>query len=241
MFKKDGTPIQADQTYLVVINDFLFGGGDGFAGFTGAKLVNAIQPDTETFIGYIESKEAAGELISASVEGRKKLAEPTEPTDPEEPEQNDAVDRIEKATIFDPLYEEDELLRGVTIPNATIMLYIGELPQSQTRTAELPEGDLVGQSDSQGLIKINLTSMKLQGQKKLTAVVLDEEKNKAVFPIDILPKEEAILPTTNTKVLPETNTKKELPKTGEQRPNLSIVIGLMTINASLIVLVKRNA
>ncbi|MBO0439751.1 5'-nucleotidase C-terminal domain-containing protein [Candidatus Enterococcus ikei] len=241
MFKKDGTPIQADQTYLVVINDFLFGGGDGFSGFTGAKLVNAIQPDTETFIGYIESKEAAGELISASVEGRKKLAEATEPIDPEEPEQNDAVDRIKKATIFDPFYEEDELLRGVTIPNATIMLYIGELPQSQARTAELPEGDLVGQSDSQGLIKINLTSMKLQGQKKLTAVVLDEEKNKAVFPIEILPKEEAILPTTNTKVLPETNTKKELPKTGEQRPNLSIVIGLMTINTSLIVLVKRNA
>ncbi|MGX7245754.1 5'-nucleotidase C-terminal domain-containing protein [Enterococcus quebecensis] len=238
MHKTDGTPIQADQTYLVVINDFLFGGGDGFSGFTGAKLVNAIQPDTETFIGYIESKEAAGELISASIEGRKKLAEPI--IDPEFPEANDAEAKIKKATIFDPLYEDDELLRGVTLPNATIVLYDGEIPQPKARTAELPEGDLVGHADSEGRIKINVTSLKLQGKRKLTAVVLDEEKNKVVFPIEILAKKEVIIDPTNTKELPETIAGKELPKTGEEQMDVSVVIGLVSISISFIVYLKRN-
>lgn len=71
MYEKDGTRMQAEQAYQVVINDFLYGGGDGFAGFTQATLVNAMQPDTETFIGYIESQEATWELIAASIENRK--------------------------------------------------------------------------------------------------------------------------------------------------------------------------
>ncbi|MBO0472438.1 5'-nucleotidase C-terminal domain-containing protein [Enterococcus ureasiticus] len=243
MHKKDGTPIQADQTYLVVINDFLFGGGDGFSGFTGANLVNAIKPDTETFIEYIESKEAAGQPIEASIENRKKLVDSTNPVDPEVPEvtdSNEAEDKIKKATIFDPLYEDDELLRGVTLPNARILLYDGEFPQSNTRTAELPEADLVGQADSEGRIKINVTSLKLKGKKKLTAVVLDEEKNKVTFPIEILPKEEVILETLNTKELSKTEAKKELPKTGEQQSRFTILFGTMAISTSVIVLLKRK-
>ncbi len=49
---EDGTPLKADQKYKVVINDFLFGGGDGFSAFKKANLVTAIDPDTETFINY---------------------------------------------------------------------------------------------------------------------------------------------------------------------------------------------
>lgn len=74
------------------------------------------------------------------------------------------------------------------MPNATIELYDGEIPQMETRTAKVPTGDLVGQADSEGIIKINVTSLKILGKKKLTAVVSDEEGNKAVFPINILPK-----------------------------------------------------
>ncbi|WP_086312866.1 5'-nucleotidase [Enterococcus sp. 7F3_DIV0205] len=236
MHKKDGTPIQADQSYLVVINDFLFGGGDGFSGFTGANLVNAIQPDTETFISYIESKEAAGELITASIENRKKLVDLTEP---EVPDTKEAEEKIKKATVFDPLYEDDELLRGVTLPNATIVLYDGEIPQTTTRDANI-EGDLVGQADSEGRIKINVTSLNLKGKKKLTAVVFDEEKNKVVFPIEILPQRQVVLETSNPKELSKTESKKELPKTGEQRAVPVGLFGVLIISTTFVVLWKRN-
>lgn len=236
MHKKDGTPIQADQSYLVVINDFLFGGGDGFSGFTGANLVNAIQPDTETFISYIESKEAAGELITASIENRKKLVDLTEP---EVPDTKEAEEKIKKATVFDPLYEDDELLRGVTLPNATIVLYDGEIPQTTTRDANI-EGDLVGQADSEGRIKINVTSLNLKGKKKLTAVVFDEEKNKVVFPIEILPQRQVVLETSNPKELSKTEQKKELPKTGEQRAVPVGLFGVLIISTTFVVLWKRN-
>ncbi|OJG26780.1 LPXTG-domain-containing protein cell wall anchor domain [Enterococcus caccae] len=237
MFKKDGTPLQSDQTYMVVINDFLFGGGDGFSGFTGARLVNAIQPDTETFIGYIESKETVGETISASIENRKKLVDLTEI---QKPEPEDGVDKIKKATIFDPLYEDDELLRGVTLPNATIVLYDGDIPQEKMNTTEFPQGDLVGQADAQGLIKINITSLKIKGKENLTAVVMDEEKNAVVFPIAILPKQGIDSEPTNTKELAKTGTKKELPKTGEQSSASVTLFGALTISVSLGVLLKRK-
>ncbi|EOH99777.1 LPXTG-domain-containing protein cell wall anchor domain [Enterococcus haemoperoxidus ATCC BAA-382] len=240
MYKKDGTPIQTGQTYLVVINDFLFGGGDGFSGFTGGKLVNAIKPDTETFVGYIESKEASGELIEASIENRKKLIDPSSPIDPGAPDSKEAEDKIKKATIFDPLYEDDELLRGVTLPNATILLYDGEFPQTNARTTELPDADLAGHADSEGRIKIDVTSLKLNEKKQLTALVLDEEKNKMAFPIEILARKEAILITSNTKELPETGAKKELPKTGEQQSSHAILAGTMAISTCVVVILKRK-
>ncbi|ALS00867.1 bifunctional metallophosphatase/5'-nucleotidase [Enterococcus silesiacus] len=240
MFKADGTPIQADQTYLVVINDFLFGGGDGFSAFTGANLVNAIQPDTETFIGYIESQEAAGKMIAASVENRKKLVDPLRPTDPQVPDPSEGEETLKRATIFDPLYEDDELLRGVTLPNATIVLYDGELPETKTRTLEDPKGDLVEQADSEGRIKINVTSLKIKGKKLLTAIVSDLQGNKAVFQIEILPKKEVLTEVTKPKDLSESGTKKELPKTGEQQSISTVLFGLAVISATFVVLSKRK-
>lgn len=59
-----------NKTYNVVINDFLFGGGDGFTAFTKAKLIGALDPDTNIFVNYIKSQKT----ISAKVEGRKKQA-----------------------------------------------------------------------------------------------------------------------------------------------------------------------
>ncbi|MBO0445416.1 5'-nucleotidase C-terminal domain-containing protein [Enterococcus ureilyticus] len=240
MYEKDGTRMQAEQAYQVVINDFLYGGGDGFAGFTQATLVNAMQPDTETFIGYIESQEATGELIAASIENRKKLADPTDPVDPPIIEPNEAEERIKKATIFDPLYEDDELLRGVTLPNAKIVLYVGELPETKTRTIALPEGDLVGQADSEGRIKLNVTSLKIKDKKKLTVIVLDEEQNKAIFSLAILPKREVTLETTNTKELAKTSTGKELPKTGEKEAASIMLSGIVILGICGTHLIKRK-
>ena len=69
--KTNGEAIEAGQTYRVVINDFLFGGGDGFAEFTKAKLVGALDPDTETFIGYIQDLAESGKKVVAAIDGRK--------------------------------------------------------------------------------------------------------------------------------------------------------------------------
>lgn len=76
--KSDGTPIEDTTTYKLIINDFLYGGGDGFSAFTEANLIGAIDPDTETFIGYIEDLEGKGEKISASIEGRRVIVDPSE-------------------------------------------------------------------------------------------------------------------------------------------------------------------
>ena len=88
--KEDGTPVEMDKTYKVVINDFLYGGGDGFKGFTKANLVGAIDPDTETFVKYIEKASKDGNLTVPEVGRKVKVDgpakdEPTTPTDPSEP------------------------------------------------------------------------------------------------------------------------------------------------------------
>ncbi len=56
-FKEDGTEIVPTETYTLVINDFLFGGGDGFSIFKEAKLIGAINPDTEVFVEYLTDLE----------------------------------------------------------------------------------------------------------------------------------------------------------------------------------------
>ncbi|MDY5974559.1 surface-anchored 5'-nucleotidase [Streptococcus hyovaginalis] len=75
-YKDNGEEIDPSATYTLVINDFLYGGGDGFASFRNATLVGAINPDTETFIEYISQLEAKGEKITAGINNVKRyLAE----------------------------------------------------------------------------------------------------------------------------------------------------------------------
>ncbi|EHI75536.1 5'-nucleotidase [Streptococcus criceti] len=62
-YKDDGSEIDPNQTYKVVINDFLYGGGDGFSVLRNAPLIGAIDPDTETFVQYIKDQEAAGKTV----------------------------------------------------------------------------------------------------------------------------------------------------------------------------------
>lgn len=70
-YKADGTELDPAGTYTVIINDFLYGGGDSFTALTGGRLVGAIQPDTEVFVSYIKSLEAAGQPVTASITGVK--------------------------------------------------------------------------------------------------------------------------------------------------------------------------
>ena len=70
-YKADGTELDPNATYTVVINDFLFGGGDSFSALTGGRFVGAIQPDTEVFVSISRGLEAAGQPVSASITGVK--------------------------------------------------------------------------------------------------------------------------------------------------------------------------
>lgn len=62
-YKDDGSEIDPNQTYKVVINDFLFGGGDGFSALRDVRRLGALDPDTETFINYLKKQEADEKTI----------------------------------------------------------------------------------------------------------------------------------------------------------------------------------
>ncbi|MGZ7144897.1 5'-nucleotidase C-terminal domain-containing protein, partial [Streptococcus pyogenes] len=65
-YKEDGTEIDPNANYTVVINDFLYGGGDSFSALTGGRFLGAISPDTEVFVSYIKGLEEAGKPVTAS-------------------------------------------------------------------------------------------------------------------------------------------------------------------------------
>lgn len=81
-YKADGTEIDRNKTYKAIINDFLYGGGDGFSVFRDTKLIGAINPDTEVFIQYIEDVNKAGKKLSASILGNKTFVEKVEEEKP---------------------------------------------------------------------------------------------------------------------------------------------------------------
>lgn len=68
---KDGHAIKDDKNYNIIINDFLFGGGDGFKSFTKGKLLTAMDTDTSIFVNYFKKLEADGEKVKAPEVGRK--------------------------------------------------------------------------------------------------------------------------------------------------------------------------
>ena len=81
-YKAGGTEIDRKKTYKAIINDFLYGGGDGFSVFRDTKLIGAINPDTEVFIQYIEDVNKAGKKLSASILGNKTFVEKVEEEKP---------------------------------------------------------------------------------------------------------------------------------------------------------------
>lgn len=81
-YKADGTEIDRNKTYKAIINDFLYGGGDGFSVFRDTKLIGAINPDTEVFIQYIEDVNKTGKKLSASILGNKTFVEKVEEETP---------------------------------------------------------------------------------------------------------------------------------------------------------------
>lgn len=239
VYKANGDELVPTQSYLVVINDFLYGGGDGFSSFTQAKLVNAIKPDTETFIEFIESKEQAGETIEGKIEGRKQLVDAMIPTEPEIPDEAELIANIKKATIFDPFYKGDVFLRGVTLPNLTIQLYTDELSQKEDIFKQPSKANLVTQADAQGIIKINVSSLNLTTKQTMTAVV-SKQQQQVAFTVELLEKTVAssaasTIASSQLSTAATTSSKgKTLPNTGEEQAVSVQMIGILFMLSSLI-------
>lgn len=181
MKKADGTAIDADKTYKLIINDFLYGGGDGFSEFTQANLTGALDPDTETFIGYIKDLEANKKKVSAAIDGRKTLAA----TDPAAEE----TEKIKAETKLDKYREGDKNITGKTIPNGTITI----TPAKARALAQ-------GKADKDGNINIAVDQLGLKEGQVVTVSIEGEKGGKAEFSVTVLPME-----TTSTTTEPTTS------------------------------------
>ncbi|MBM5597669.1 bifunctional metallophosphatase/5'-nucleotidase [Listeria seeligeri] len=170
---EDGTPLKADQKYKVVINDFLFGGGDGFSAFKKANLVTAIDPDTETFINYIKDQKAADKVITAQKEGRKVYKSQAE-IDKET--ETAAIQAIKDATKINKLAEKDKTLTGTTLPGATVGV------QKADSTAKLARA--AGPSataDANGKFSVDISSLDLKKGDQITTTVTDANGYSTTF------------------------------------------------------------
>ncbi|MGO3604909.1 MAG: 5'-nucleotidase C-terminal domain-containing protein [Enterococcus malodoratus] len=176
--KADDTPIEANKTYKLIINDFLYGGGDGFSEFTNANLTGALDPDTETFIGYIKDLEANGKKVSAKIEGRKTLAV----VDPAAEE----TEKIKSDTKLNELHEGDTHLTGTTIPNATV-----SVAAKETKSRALPQGIT---SDKDGNFSIALDQLEIKEGKELTVTITGPNNGKSSFAVKVLAKTPVVDP-----------------------------------------------
>ncbi|WP_253295841.1 5'-nucleotidase C-terminal domain-containing protein [Enterococcus raffinosus] len=169
MKKADGIPIEAGKTYKLIINDFLYGGGDGFTEFTNAKLTGALDPDTETFIGYIEDLEAKGQKVSAAIEGRKTIAA----VDPAKEE----TEKIKAETTFNDYREGDKALTGQTIPN-------GKVTITPVKARALAQGT----ADKDGKINVAVDQLGLKKDQEVTVTIAGDNGGEASFTVKVLPK-----------------------------------------------------
>lgn len=170
---EDGTPLKADQKYKVVINDFLFGGGDGFSAFKKANLITAIDPDTETFINYIKDQKAAGKVITAQKEGRKVYKSQAE-IDKET--ETAAIQAIKDATKINKLAEKDKTLTGTTLPGATVDVQKADSNAKLARAAG-PSAT----ADANGKFSVDISSLDLRKGDQITTTVTDANGYSTTF------------------------------------------------------------
>lgn len=183
MKKTNGTPIEADKTYKLIINDFLYGGGDGFSEFTNAKLTGALDPDTETFIGYIKDLEAKGQKVAAAIEGRKTLAT-TEPTDPAKEE----TEKIKAETKLNDYLEGEQYLTGKTIPNATVEVAVKETAAANVVQPVVARAATAApqKSGADGEFKIDVQALGLREGDQVHLIITGEKGGKGEFLVNVL-------------------------------------------------------
>lgn len=207
MKKADGTAIDPNGTYKLIINDFLYGGGDGFSEFTKANLVGALDPDTETFIGYIQDLEANGKKVSAIVEGRKSLAT----TDPAKEE----TEKINAETTINAYREGDKALTGKTIPN-------GKVTVAPTTARALAQGT----ADNEGNFTLAVDQLGLKEGQEVTVTIAGEQGGEASFKVKVLPKatnpQEEETKQINNKTVVDPLYEGEQYLTGRTIPNATV-------------------
>lgn len=170
---EDGTPLKADQKYKVVINDFLFGGGDGFSAFKKANLITAIDPDTETFINYIKDQKAAGKVITAQKEGRKVYKSQAE-IDKET--ETAAIQAIKDATKINKLAEKDTTLTGTTLSGVTV-----NVQKTATNAKLLRAAGPSAIADANGGFSVDVSSLNLKEGDQITTTVTDSNGYSTTF------------------------------------------------------------
>lgn len=91
---EDGSLLDPDQTYRIVLNDFLYAGGDNFSAFSKGELVGVMGSDTDTLVEYIQTLHADGKKVAAEIDGRKQLTTHSELDDRRNEANQKAADQV---------------------------------------------------------------------------------------------------------------------------------------------------
>lgn len=169
VMKEDGTKLDTAATYRVVINDFLFGGGDSFSAFTKGKQVDVIDPDTDTFINYIQSQ---SKLVTPAL-GRKTFKTEAEIAKEKE---DAAVQAITDSTTFVSYKEKDAVFKGKTIPGATVSL--------DTLVVQAKVAPVV--ADADGNFEIDMSSENLKEGDTFGITVTDADGYSKTFTVAVM-------------------------------------------------------
>ncbi|WP_252371107.1 bifunctional metallophosphatase/5'-nucleotidase [Listeria newyorkensis] len=169
VMKEDGTKLDPAATYRVVINDFLFGGGDSFSAFTKGKQVDVIDPDTDTFINYIQSQ---SKLVTPEL-GRKVFKTEAEIAKEKE---DAAIQAITDSTTFVSYKEKDAVFKGKTIPGATVTL--------DTLAVKAKVAPVV--ADADGNFEIDMSGENLKEGETFGVTITDADGYSKVFTVAVM-------------------------------------------------------
>ncbi|CAM4079373.1 5'-nucleotidase C-terminal domain-containing protein [Listeria booriae] len=168
--KEDGTKLDESATYRVVINDFLFGGGDSFSAFTKGKQVDVIDPDTDTFINYIQSQT---KLVTPEL-GRKVFKTEVEIAKEKE---DAAIQAITDNTTFQSYKEKDAIFKGKTVPGATVSIHT--LAVKMAKAAPIV-------ADADGNFEVDMSSENLKEGDTFDVTVTDADGYSKAFTVAVM-------------------------------------------------------
>ncbi|MBC2056578.1 LPXTG cell wall anchor domain-containing protein [Listeria booriae] len=168
--KEDGTKLDESATYRVVINDFLFGGGDSFSAFTKGKQVDVIDPDTDTFINYIQSQT---KLVTPEL-GRKVFKTEAEIAKEKE---DAAIQAITDNTTFQSYKEKDAIFKGKTVPGATVSIHT--LAVKMAKAAPIV-------ADADGNFEVDMSSENLKEGDTFDVTVTDADGYSKAFTVAVM-------------------------------------------------------
>ncbi|WP_036077480.1 bifunctional metallophosphatase/5'-nucleotidase [Listeria cornellensis] len=260
--KEDGTKLDETATYRVVINDFLFGGGDSFSAFTKGKQVDVIDPDTDTFIHYIESQST---LVTPEL-GRKNFKTEAEIAKEKE---DAAIQAMTDSTVFQSYKEKDAIFKGKTVPGATVVVNSLAVRAKAAPTV----------SDAQGNFEIDMSGENLKEGETFEVTITDVDGYSKAFTVTVMAADpidngggeeipgenggettppdvnnggtttpEPVIPPVNGAVdtgktpsaIVPVNTDKSLPQTGDEDQTGAMLVGVFLISAAVYYLRRKT-